>query len=66
MYALGSYGPAAGGAVAAASVDVVVEDGGNVGSDADGRAVVEDLVVALGVDVSLSASAFAGEFGYVA
>ena len=66
LYALGSYGPPADGADAAASGCGDVEDEDNVGSDADGSELVADFVEAFGVDTSLSASAFAGEFGYVA
>lgn len=44
----------------------MVDDGGKVGNDAIDTGGVADFVVALGDDVSLSASALAGELGYAA
>jgi hypothetical protein len=59
LYALGSYGPTAAGAEAAATTGDVAAAGANVGREAEGSAVVVAFVVALGADVSLSASALA-------
>ena len=59
LYAFGSYGPTAGVAAAAAPVGDVAAAVANVGSELDGSAGVVAFVVALGADVSLSASALA-------
>jgi hypothetical protein len=65
LYAFGSYGPATGGADAAAIGADVAAPGAIVGSEPVGRTGLVAFVIALGEDVSLSANALAA-FGYAA